>query len=77
MHFFSFHVFNTSDDHLVTSIVASLLFSGLEAIFYLTRENRKLSIYMEAHDGESRTANYSNFYIDGADAEYVLHVSNL
>ena len=61
----------------MTIIVASLLFSGLEAIFYLTRENRKLSIYMEAHDGESRTANYSNFYIDGADAEYVLHVSNL
>ena len=68
---------DTSVDELVRNNVASLSFSGLEAIFYLTRENRRLSIYMEAHDGESRTANYSNFYIDGVDVEYILHVSNL
>ena len=50
-------------------------FKGLENIYILTRTNRKLSIYLEAHDGESRTANYSTFYIDGADTEYVNHVS--
>ena len=49
-------------------------FAGLDAIYHLTRTNRKLSIYLEAHDGESRTANYSTFYIDDGDTEYVNHV---
>ena len=48
---------------------------GLDAIYYLTRTNRKLSIYLEDHEGESRTANYSTFYIDDASTEYVNHVS--
>ena len=48
---------------------------GLDAIYYLTRTNRKLSIYLEDHDGVSRTANYSTFYIDDASTEYVNHVS--
>ena len=34
-----------------------------------------LSIYLEDHDGESRTANYSTFYIDDDSNEYVNHVS--
>ncbi|XP_067939581.1 angiopoietin-related protein 1-like [Watersipora subatra] len=47
---------------------------GLDAIYYLTRTNKKLSIYLEAHDGDSRTANYSTFYIDHADFDYTVHV---
>ena len=50
-------------------------FLGLEAIYYLTQTNQKLSIFLEAWDGETRTANYSTFYIDGIDQEYVNHVS--
>lgn len=49
---------------------------GLEAIYRLTRENRKLNIFLEADDGEIRVANYTTFYIDGADTFYRLHVSH-
>ena len=45
---------------------------GLENIYYLTRLNRRLSVFLEDHDGETRVANYSLFYVDGADAEYKL-----
>mgnify|MGYP001803510031 FL=1 len=48
---------------------------GLENIYYLTRVSRKLSVFLEDHDGETRVANYSLFYVDGADIEYKLHVS--
>ncbi|XP_067939582.1 microfibril-associated glycoprotein 4-like [Watersipora subatra] len=47
---------------------------GLDAIYYLTRTNKKLSVYLEAHDGDSRTANFSTFYIDHADFDYSIHV---
>ena len=43
---------------------------GLDAIYYLTRTNKKLSVYLEAHDGDSGTANYSTFYIAHADFDY-------
>jgi len=49
--------------------------SGLENIYQLTKTNRLLSIFLEAHDGETRTANYSSFHIDGAETKYLLHVS--
>ena len=48
---------------------------GLENIYYLTRLNRKLSVFLKDHDGETRFANYLLFYFDGADVEYKLHVS--
>ena len=35
-----------------------------------------MSVYLEAHDGESRTANYSTFYIDDKSTNYFLHVSH-
>ena len=51
------------------------MLTGLDNIYYLTRHNRKLSIYLEDHDSQSRTANYSTFYIDDSSTEYVNHVS--
>ncbi|XP_067940679.1 microfibril-associated glycoprotein 4-like isoform X2 [Watersipora subatra] len=48
---------------------------GLDSIYHLTQRNQKLSVYIQAHDGESRTANYSEFYIDDAEEEYKLHVA--
>ncbi|XP_067944990.1 angiopoietin-related protein 2-like [Watersipora subatra] len=48
---------------------------GLEGLYYLTRKNRKLNIYMEAHDGEFRTANYSTFYVDDASDDYRSHIA--
>ena len=48
---------------------------GLDAIHYLTMTNQQLSIILKDHDGETRTANYSSFYIDGSDQNYVNHVS--
>lgn len=49
-------------------------FIGLEGIYYLTRQNQKISFYLEAWDGEVRMANYSTFYIDDVSTNYVLHV---
>ncbi|XP_067939572.1 microfibril-associated glycoprotein 4-like [Watersipora subatra] len=46
----------------------------LDNMYYLTRTNKKLSVYLEAHDGDGRTANYSTFYIDHADFDYTVHV---
>lgn len=48
---------------------------GLKAMYYLTLANRKANIYLEAWDGEVRTANYSTFYIDNESALFALHVS--
>lgn len=48
---------------------------GLEAIYNLTRRVQKFSSYMMKHDGEIKTANYSSFYIEGADVGYKLNVS--
>ena len=59
--------------YIINGVTKQIL--GLDAIYYLTRTNRKLSIYLEDHDGESRTANYSTFYIDDASNKYVNHVS--
>ena len=53
----------------------SISIKGLDAIYYLTRLNQRLTIYLEAHDGEARAANYSTFYIDADDEEYRIHVS--
>ena len=55
----------------------SISIKGLDAIYYLTRLNQRLTIYLEAHDGETRTANYSAFHIDADDEEYRIHVSIL
>ena len=49
--------------------------SGLEALHYLTRENRKAGFYLEDHDGEVRTANYTNFQVDTLSQNYALQVS--
>ncbi|XP_067940382.1 angiopoietin-related protein 2-like [Watersipora subatra] len=48
---------------------------GLEAIYYLTNTNHRLSIYLESHDGEVRTANYSTFYINDSSTDYANHAS--
>ncbi|XP_067944991.1 ficolin-1-like [Watersipora subatra] len=48
---------------------------GLEAIYLLTKTNRRLSIFLESHDGEVRTANYSSFYIDESSTDYVNYAS--
>lgn len=50
-------------------------FAGLDKIHHLTINNRKLSIDLEDHGGEVRTANYTEFYIDDGSTKYVLHVS--
>lgn len=47
---------------------------GLEALHYLTRENRIANFYLEDHEGNSRAANFSNFHIDDANHLYTLHV---
>ena len=51
--------------------------SGLRNMYHLTRANRKLSIFLEAHDGLTMTANYSSFSVQGADQDYRLKVSVL
>lgn len=48
---------------------------GLEPLYYLTRDNRLASIYLVDHNEEVTTANYSSLYIDGADNNYILRVS--
>lgn len=58
-----------------TSSHVDHVFIGLERLYYLTLSNKMLSVFLEDHDGETRTGNYSLFYIDGAVDEYRLHVS--
>ncbi|XP_067940383.1 angiopoietin-related protein 2-like [Watersipora subatra] len=48
---------------------------GLEAIHYFTKTNQRLSIYLESHDGEVRTAKYSSFYIEDSSTDYLNHAS--
>ncbi|XP_067940566.1 uncharacterized protein [Watersipora subatra] len=48
---------------------------GLENIHHLTKKNQKLSIFLEDHEGQSRTANYSLFQIDNEESNYQLLVS--
>ena len=49
--------------------------SGLEALHYLTRENRNASFYLKDRDGEVRTANYTNFQVHTSSQNYALQVS--
>ncbi|XP_067930728.1 microfibril-associated glycoprotein 4-like [Watersipora subatra] len=51
-----------------------ILNTCLDAIHYLTRTNKNLGVYLETHEGVSKTANYSTFYIDNADSDYTVHV---
>ncbi|XP_067940559.1 fibrinogen-like protein 1 [Watersipora subatra] len=48
---------------------------GLENLFYLTKKNQKLSIFLEDHESQSRTANYSLFQIENEESNYQLLVS--
>ncbi|XP_067941086.1 ficolin-2-like [Watersipora subatra] len=48
---------------------------GLENIHHLTKKNQKLSIFLEDHEGQSRTANYSLFQIENKESNYQLLVS--
>lgn len=52
-----------------------IVISGLEALHYLTQENRKASFYLEDFDGGFRTANYTNFRVDDSSQDYKLRVS--
>ena len=54
-----------------------MMLLGLEALHYLTNANRKASFYLEDHDGEVRTANYSGFHINPSGSNYTLNVSLL
>ncbi|KAF6039831.1 hypothetical protein EB796_001867 [Bugula neritina] len=49
--------------------------AGLDHIYYLTRDNQKLSIYLEDFEGEVKSANYSTFYIEDSSSNYLLSVS--
>lgn len=50
---------------------------GLEGLYYLNRENRIASFYLEDHDGENHMANYTDILIGKASDSYVLiQVSN-
>ncbi|XP_067940463.1 angiopoietin-related protein 1-like [Watersipora subatra] len=48
---------------------------GLENIFHLTKKNQKMSIFLEDHESQSRTANYSLFQIENKGSHYQLLVS--
>ena len=52
----------------------SLNIAGLGNIHLLTQVNSKLSIFLEAHDGETRTANYSTFKVAAGTVNYQLNV---
>ncbi|XP_067940215.1 fibrinogen-like protein 1 [Watersipora subatra] len=47
---------------------------GLLGMRFLSLTNKFLTVHLESHDGEWRTANYSNFYIDGYVQNYTAHI---
>ena len=50
--------------------------AGLEKLFLLTSSNDyKLRVELEAFDGSTAWAQYSNFTVDSAAHSYTLHVS--
>lgn len=53
-----------------------VLISGLQGLYYLTRGNRIASFYLEDHNGEIRTANYTNLLIGQVANGYTLRVSD-
>ena len=59
----------------MTVLDHGVLIVGLEALYYLTRDNRDASFYFEDHDGKHRTANYTSFYIENSGHNYILRVS--
>uniref|UniRef100_A0A0N7ZCX3 Fibrinogen C-terminal domain-containing protein n=1 Tax=Scylla olivacea TaxID=85551 RepID=A0A0N7ZCX3_SCYOL len=49
---------------------------GLENLYILTnRQKYELRIDLKSEDGKTAFAQYSNFYVDGEDEDYRLHVS--
>ncbi|XP_067931009.1 fibrinogen-like protein 1 [Watersipora subatra] len=56
---------NTNGEHWI----------GLENIHHLTKKDQKLSIFLEDHEGQSRTANYSFFQVENRESNYQLLVS--
>ena len=59
---------------LVIFIFDNNIIAGLENIHLLTQINGKLSIFLGAHDGETRRANYSTFKISSESDQYRLEV---
>ena len=52
------------------------LVAGLEKLFLLTSSNDyELRVELEAFDGSTAWAQYSNFTVDSAAHSYTLHVS--
>lgn len=70
------YAIHVTDYTLDLSDVGFLHIPGLENLYSITRTNQRLSVVLTDHDGETRYAAFSTFYIDDVGTNFTLHVSS-